>query len=73
MSSNNPPIGPIDRNTWYTMRELRSGMKDFRKENVNGVYDDNVRLYETAFKQMLQEAVRKDGLQEVVTVKSLAA
>lgn len=55
MSSSSNLLGSTDRNTWYTMNELRIGARDFRKENVNGMYDYNIEIHEHALKDMIKE------------------
>lgn len=55
MSSSSNLLGSTDRNTWYTMNELRIGVRDFRKENINGIYDYNISVHELALKDMLKE------------------
>lgn len=50
-------IGPIDRDTWYTMRELRSNVREFRTVNVNGLYDDNIAIHNQAINDMMQQAL----------------
>lgn len=61
MSSSSPQtnlIGPINFSHWYTMRELREGVRDFQKENRNGCYDYNIEVHNRALKDMIQEVVR---------------
>lgn len=57
MSSN--VIGPIDRNAWYTLRELRANVREFRAVNINGLYDDNIAIHNRAINDMMQEALVK--------------
>lgn len=50
-------IGPIDHDTWFTLRELNDSAKTMRRENVNGCYTYNLEIHQQAIKEMLHEIV----------------